>query len=134
MGRLAVPPRLTFEDAMSVHVLRAHGVIFRDLKRLFGVNPARFCEILCGALIPGSWEAATERLTARETWHPEIARLVEQHGFDQVLAVLAGANPSKKHFEKELRRLRKSAPFKGAGSAQRPSASRGAGRRPAIFR
>ena len=41
MGRSAGPPRLTFEDAMSVHVLRAHGVIFSDLKRLFGVNPAR---------------------------------------------------------------------------------------------
>ena len=80
MGRPAYPPRLTFEDAMSVHVLRAHGVIFSELKRLFGVNPARFYEILCGALFPGSWEAATERLTAQETWCPEIARLVEQHG------------------------------------------------------
>jgi hypothetical protein len=134
MGRSAVPPRLTFEDAMSVHVLRAHGVIFSDLKRLFGVNTARFYEILCGVLFPGSWEAATERLTAQETWHPEIARLVGQHGFDHVLTALAGANPNKKHFEKELRRLRKSAPFKGAGSAQRPSASRSVGRRHTILR
>ena len=129
MGRPAVPPRLTFEDAMSVHVLRAHGVIFSELKRLFGVNPARFYEILCGALFPGSWEAATERLNDRETWHPEIARLVEQHGYGPVLAVLAGANPNKKNFEKELRRLRKSAPFKGGGSIQRPT-PRGPVRRP----
>ena len=129
MGRPAVPPRLTFEDAMSVHVLRAHGVIFSELKRLFGVNPARFYEILCGALFPGSWEAATERLNAQETWHPEIARLVEQHGYGPVLAALAGANPNKKHFEKELRRLRKSASFRGTGSTQRPQAPRGPGRR-----
>ncbi len=130
MGRPADPPRLTFEDAMSVHVLRAHGVIFSELKRLFGVNPARFYEILCGALFPGSWEAATQRLTASETWCPEIARLVEQHGYGPVLAALAGANPNKKNFEKELRRLRKSASFRGAGSIQRPAAARGTGRRP----
>ena len=128
MGRPAVPPRLTFEDAMSVHVLRAHGVIFSDLKRVFGVNPARFYEILCGALFPGSWEAATDRLTAEETWHPEIARLVAEHGYGPVLAALAGANPNKKHFEKELRRLRKSASFRGSGSTPRPQGSRG--RRP----
>ena len=126
MRRSAVPPRLTFEDAMSVHVLRAHGVIFSELKRLFGVNPARFYEILCGALFPGSWEAASDRLNAQETWHPEIARLVEQHGYGPVLAALAGANPNKKHFEKELRRLRKSASFRGTGSTQR--SSRGPGR------
>jgi len=129
MGRPAVPPRLTFEDAMSVHVLRAHGVIFSELKRLFGVNPARFYEILCGALFPGSWEAATERLAAQESWCPEIAHLVEQHGYGPVLAALAGANPNKKNFEKELRRLRKSASFRGAGSIQRPVAPRGTGRR-----
>jgi hypothetical protein len=131
MRRSAVPLRLTFEDAMSVHVLRAHGVIFNDLKRLFGVNPARFYEILCGALLPGSWEAATERLTAHETWHPDIAQLVELYGYDQVLATLAAANPNKKQFEKELRRLRKSASFKGASTVQqRPSGQRGATKRP----
>jgi hypothetical protein len=85
MRRSAIPPRLTFEDAMSVHVLRAHGVIFSDLNRQFGVNPARFYEILCGVLFPGSWEAATERLNARQTWHPEVTRLVEQGGYDKVL-------------------------------------------------
>jgi hypothetical protein len=116
---------------MSVHVLRAHGVIFSDLKRLFGVNPARFYEILCGAAFPGSWETATERLNAQRTWHPDIARLVELHGYDQVLATLAAANPNKKQFEKELRRLRKSAPFKGASSVQqRPPAPRGTTKRP----
>ncbi len=126
MRRPAVPTRLTFEDAMSVHVLRAHGVIFTDLKRLFGVNPARFYEILCGALLPGSWEAAVERLTVHETWHPDVARLVALHGCDRVLATLMSANPNKKQFEKELRRLRKSAPFKGASTVQqRPPTQRG---------
>ena len=124
MRRSAVPPRLTFEDAMSVHVLRAHGVIFSELTRLFGVNPARFYEILCGALFPGSWETATERLTAGEIWHPDVARLVEQHGSDKVLAALAVANPNKKRFEKELRRLRKAAAFKGASTTQRRPISR----------
>jgi len=124
MRRSAIPPRLTFEDAMSVHVLRAHGVIFSDLKRLFGVNPARFYEILCGAALPGSWEAATERLTAHQTWHIEVARLVERHGYDKVLATLATANPNKKQFEKELRRLRKAAPFKGASTVQQRPAKR----------
>ncbi len=118
MRRSALPSRLTFEDAMSVHVLRAHGVIFSDLKRLFGVNPARFYEILCGAAFPGSWEAAAERLTARQAWHPDVARLAEQHGYDKVLATLVAANPNKKQFEKELRRLRKSAPYKGASTIQ----------------
>jgi hypothetical protein len=131
MGRPADPPRLTFEDAMSVHVLRAHGVIFSELTRLFGVNPARFYEILCGALFPGSWEAAAERLSAHQTWCPEIAQLVERHGYDPVLATLATANPNKKHFEKELRRLRKAAPFKGASSSQRPMSARGTPRKPA---
>jgi hypothetical protein len=131
MRRSAVPPRLTFEDAMSVHVLRAHGVIFSDLKRLFGVNPARFYEILCGALFPGSWETAAEHLASREIWHPDVARLVDQHGYDQVIAALAVANPNKKQFERELRRLRKSAPFKGASTVhQRPAGQRGPAKRP----
>jgi len=130
MRRSAIPPRLTFEDAMSVHVLRAHGVIFTDLTRLFGVNPARFYEILCGALLPGSWEAAVERLAAHETWHPDIARLVAEHGYEQVLATMLAANPNKKQFEKELRRLRKSASFKGASSVQqRPPVHRGTAKR-----
>ena len=128
MRRSAIPPRLTFEDAMSVHVLRAHGVIFSDLKRLFGVNPARFYEILCGALFPGSWEAATERLNARQTWHLEVTRLVEQGGYDKVLTALAAASPNKKQFEKELRRLRKSAPYKGASTVQQRPPKRPAAR------
>jgi hypothetical protein len=132
MPRSQTPPRLTFEDAMSVHVLRAQGVIFSDLKRLFGVNPARFYEILCGNLFPGSWEAATERLATGETWHEEITQAVAKRGLDQTLAALTAANPNKKQFEKELRRLRKAAPFKGGSTMQQRSpASRGSGKRPA---
>jgi hypothetical protein len=130
--RSQIPPRLSFDDAMSVHVLRAQGVIFSDLKRLFGANPARFYEVLCGKLFPGSWEAATERLTAGEIWHEEIAQIVAKRGLDQTLAALAAANPNKKQFEKELRRLRKAAPFKGGSTMQqRPASARGSAKRSA---
>lgn len=132
MPRSQIPPRLTFEDAMSVHVLRAQGVIFSDLKRLFGANPARFYEVLCGKLFPGSWEAANERLLAGEIWHQEIADVVARRGLEQTLGALNAANPNKKQFEKELRRLRKAAPFKGGSTMQqRPASARGSGRRTA---
>ena len=106
------PPRLTFEDAMSVHVLRAHGVIFSELTRIFGANPARFHEILCGNLHPGSWDAAVERMRAGDVWHPEISRLVERLGREQVCQALISASPTKKRFQRELKRLRKSTPVR----------------------
>ena len=93
---------------MSVHVLRAHGAIYSELTRLFGANPARFHEILTGALYPGSWEAAVERLARGDIWHAEIAVLVERLGRERTLAPLKLANPSKRRFQKELKRLRKS--------------------------
>jgi hypothetical protein len=106
--RFTITPGLTFEDAMLVHVLRAHGVIFSELTRLFGANPARFHEILSGARHPGSWEAAVDRLSHGDIWHPDVARLVERMGREHVLAGLKFANPSKRRFAKELKRLRKS--------------------------
>jgi len=93
---------------MSVHVLRAHGAIYSELTRLFGANPARFHEILSGTLYPGSWEAAVDRLARGDIWHPQIAQLVERVGRDQTLAPLKAVNPSKRRFQKELKRLRKS--------------------------
>jgi hypothetical protein len=92
---------------MSVHVLRAHGAIYSELTRSFGANPARFHEILTGGLYPGSWEAAVDRLARGDVWHPEIAKLVERHGRAQVLATVKGSNPTKRRFQKELKRLRK---------------------------
>ena len=111
MSPSVLPPRLTFEDAMAVHVLRAQGVIFSELTRIFGANPARFHEILCGSLYPGSWDAAVERLAAGESWHPEIAMLVERMGRERLVAAVNSASPTKKQFQRELKRLRKSAPI-----------------------
>ena len=108
MRALSIAPALSFQDAMSVHVLRAHGAIYSELTRLFGANPARFHEILSGTLYPGSWESAVERLSYDgEVWHPEVAVLVERLGRSQVLATVKTANPSKRRFQKELKRLRK---------------------------
>ncbi len=98
---------------MSVHVLRAHGVIFSELTQLFGVNPARFHEILCGNLHPGSWEAAVNRLQTGEPWHPSIAALIERLGLDQVIGVVQAASPTKRQFQQQLKRLRKSTPLFG---------------------
>jgi hypothetical protein len=131
MPRPPIPPRLTFEDAMSVHVLRAQGTIFSELTRQFGVNRARFHEVLCGTLYPGSWASALDRLSANNIWHPDIALLIERQGHDQVLAALGAANPNKKQFERELKRLRKFAPVQGRNVKPRPGVSaRGTVRRP----
>ncbi|MDB5395288.1 MAG: hypothetical protein JWM91_2794 [Rhodospirillales bacterium] len=131
MPRPSIRPRLTFEDAMSVHVLRAQGVIFSELTRLFGVSPARFYEILYGNLYPGSWSSAVERLTANDIWHPDIALLIERRGHGQVLAAVKAANPNKKLFERELKRLRTSAPIPGRGANLRPGSTlRRTSRRP----
>jgi hypothetical protein len=105
------PRPLTFEDAMSVHVLRAHGMIFSELTRVFGANPARYHEILCGNLYPESWAAAVEHLASGRSWHPEVARLVEQLGLAAVYDALSAANPTKSQYQKLLKKLRKSAPI-----------------------
>jgi hypothetical protein len=103
-------PGLTLEDAMSVHVLRADGMIFSELTRRFGANPARFHEILCGKLYPESWGLAVRRLEMNDPWHAEIAQLLESRGAGVVLAALNAVNPSKRRYQNELKRLRKSAP------------------------
>jgi hypothetical protein len=92
---------------MSVHVLRAQGVLFANLTCIFGANPARFHEILCGDAYPESWDEAVLRLSKGEIWHSEIACFVETYGLRTVLAALRGANPSKKRFQRELRRQRR---------------------------
>lgn len=110
---------LSFEDAMSVHVLRSQGVIFSELTRQFGANPARFHEILCGDAYPESWDEAVSRLSSGEVWHPEIARFIERFGQRTVLAALRGANPSKKRFERELKRQRRWVSHVDVGVRQR---------------
>jgi hypothetical protein len=97
---------------MTVHVLRAQGVIFSELTRIFGANPARFHEILCGNLYPGSWDAAVDRLATGQIWHPEIARLIERLGPQKVFEALKSSSPRKKQFQRELKRLRRSAPIR----------------------
>jgi hypothetical protein len=106
---------------MSVHVLRAHGVIFSDLTQLFGANPARFHEILCGNLHPGSWEAAVDRLQTGEPWNPSVAALIERLGRHEVVETVKAASPTKRQFQQQLKRLRKSTPFAGlaAGRSRR---------------
>ncbi len=127
-----ITPALGFEDAMSVHVLRANGMIFSDLTRRFGVNPARFHEVLCGNLHPGSWESAVERLENNAPWHPEIAALAESQGMSSVLSMLRAANPAKRRFNQQLKRLRKSAP--PTAPADRSHLLGAAGTRRALYR
>ncbi len=79
---------------MTVHVLRAQGVLFANLTCLFGANPE-------------SWEEAVLRLSKGEVWHAEIAKFIDRFGRDTVLAALRGANPAKKRFQRELKRQRR---------------------------
>ncbi len=107
---------LAFEDAMSVHVLRARGMIFSDLTCRFGANPARFHEILSGKLHPGSWERAVELISQGHAWNAEIAELVESFGRDRILAALKATNPVTRRFRQQLKRLRKISPPTPAAS------------------
>ncbi|MDB5392816.1 MAG: hypothetical protein JWM91_322 [Rhodospirillales bacterium] len=109
---------------MSVHVLRAQGVIFSDLTCMFGANPARFQEILVGKLYPESWDDAVTRLSSGEIWHPEIGRHIELYGHSVVLEALKGASPSKIRFQRELKRQRRRAPFVGVDIRDRRLPSR----------
>jgi hypothetical protein len=95
---------------MSVHVFRAQGMIFSDLTRRFGANPARFHEILSGKLHPGSWEMAVDRIAKHDPWHDDIAHLLLASGQTALLDALGAANPAKRRFQQQLKRLRRSAP------------------------
>jgi hypothetical protein len=95
---------------MSVHVLRAQGTIFSDLTRRFGANPARFHEILSGRLHPGSWEMAVDRIAKNDPWNDDITQLLLASGQTAVLDALSAANPAKRRFQQQLKRLRRSAP------------------------
>jgi hypothetical protein len=104
---------------MSVHVLRAQGMIFSELTRRFGANPARFHEILHGTLYPGSWEAAVDRLTNEDPWNAEIRELISGNRRLDVLAALLAFDPAKRRFQQQLKRLRKTSPFVAQASGPR---------------
>ncbi len=53
--------KLTFEDAVQIHILHDRGAIQHRLAAHFEVNPARIAEVLRGDLHPGSREEATRR-------------------------------------------------------------------------
>ena len=62
MSRPAKTPIITFDHAMTVHVLRAEGFTYGELCSLFGDHTSRITQVLDGVLHPGSWDAALERL------------------------------------------------------------------------
>jgi hypothetical protein len=101
-------PQISFERAMSIHVLRACGWIFSDLTALYRANPGRFAEILDGKLHPGSWETALAELKSGRTWSPEVEELVATRGLESVFRSLAAADPSVRRAKKTLKRLKMS--------------------------
>jgi len=113
MSRPAKNPAMTFEDAMTVHVLRAEGFTYSELSVLFGDHASRLVQVLDGTLHPGSWEAALDKLSRGIYWHPRIVALVLSFGGPQpLIAATRAANPAYRRHQQELKRLRKiSIPF-----------------------
>ena len=62
MSRPAKNPAVTFEDAMTIHVLRAAGLTYSQLSSLVGEHSGRVTQILDGDLHAGSWETAVRTL------------------------------------------------------------------------
>jgi hypothetical protein len=104
---------MTFEDAMTVHVLRAGGCIYSELSALFERHTSRVVQVLNGTLQPGSWETALDKLERGIYWHPRIVALVLSFGGPQpLIAATRIANPAYRRHQQELKRLRKiSIPF-----------------------
>jgi len=124
MPRLSKRPDLAFDDAMAVHVLRAAGALYRDLQLAFDKHPTCMSGVLDGTLHPGSWDAALERLATGEPWHPLVDELVRRRGSDRVISTTRDARPSKRSFQKQLKRLRKHAiPFVRRSGPPRSSGS-----------
>jgi hypothetical protein len=113
MSRPAKNPAMTFDDAMTVHVLRAEGFTYSELCALFSDHVSRIIQVLDGTLHPGSWESALERLERGNYWHPRIVALVLNFGGPQpLIAATRAANPARRRHQQELKRLRKiSIPF-----------------------
>jgi hypothetical protein len=113
MSRPAKTPMMSFEDAMTVHVLRAEGFTFVELCGLFGDPSSRIGQVLDGTLYPGSWDAALEHLGRGHYWHPRIVALVMAvGGAAPLIAATQAADPAHRRFEQSLKRIRKtSIPF-----------------------
>jgi hypothetical protein len=113
LSRPVQTPLLTFDDAMTIHVLRAEGFTYEELRRLFGEHTSRVVQVLDGALHPGSWEAALDRLTRGNYWHPRIVTLIlALGGVEPLIAATRAADPVRRRHQQALKRLRKhSIPF-----------------------
>ncbi len=113
MSRPAKNPAISFDDAMTIHVLRAEGFTYVELCRLFGDNTSRVTQVLDGVLHSGSWEAALEQLTRGHYWHPRIVALVLNLGGPAPLIVATkAADPAHRRYQQTVKRIRKlSIPF-----------------------
>ncbi|MDB5396693.1 MAG: hypothetical protein JWM91_4199 [Rhodospirillales bacterium] len=113
MSRPAKTPAMTFDDAMTVHVLRAEGFTYGELCRLFGDHTSRITQVLDGKLHPGSWDQALERLARGNYWHPRIvAMVVAEGGAEPLIAATKAADPAKRRYQQSLKRLNRfSIPF-----------------------
>jgi hypothetical protein len=110
-GEMSRPPKtpgVTFEDAMTVHVLRAVGVTYSDLCQLLGEHSSRVTQILDGDLHKGSWDVALQTLARGDYWHPRIVELVGKYGGNALLiAATKAADPASRRHQQVLKRLRK---------------------------
>lgn len=113
MSRPAKNPTMSFEDAMTVHVLRAEGFTYAELCHLFGDPTSRVTQVLDGLLHPGSWESALEHLIRGHYWHPRIVALVLSLGGPAPLIVATrAADPAHRRYQQAVKRMRRlSIPF-----------------------
>lgn len=113
MSRPLQTPTMTFDDAMTIHVLRAQGLTFRELCELVGDNSGRVTQVLDGTLYPESWQEAVERLSTGRYWHPRIAALVLNMGAEPLIAATRAADPARRRYRQSLKRANKFAiPFR----------------------
>jgi hypothetical protein len=118
MSRPAKKPTISFDDAAAIHALRAAGIIYAELGRLFQQPAGRVTQVLMGELHDGSWVIAVERLERGEYWHPRIAELAATMGHEVLLTAARAGDPARRRYLLKLKRLRKTTiPF----VAERPT-------------
>lgn len=83
---------------MTIHVHRAQRCTYVELIRRFGNYPGAFAGVLAGKLHNGSWEAAVDKLSRGDYWHPEIALMIDDRGHLPLLTALKAAQPKSKTF------------------------------------
>jgi len=113
MSRPAKNPAISFDDAMTIHVLRAEGFTYVELCQLFGDHSSRVSQVLDATLHSGSWEAALEHLARGHYWHPRIVALILSLGGPApLIAATRAADPAHRRYQRTLKRIRKaSIPF-----------------------